>query len=381
MLTSLIATAATIVSGASVQTGPPPAEPQVFQSEGMDLYIEEVLKIDGVIWAVDSVDTSTLIFTERSGRLNLLRLDDFAVTPIVGAPAVRAEGSGGLFDVMVDPDFADNGWIYMTYVKQVGDGSATAVTRGRLQDNKLTELSDLFVANNTSTEAAHWGSRVIMDRQRYLYITVGDRHVPDNAQDLSSHGGKVIRLHADGRVPDDNPFIDREGAAPEVWTYGHRNPQGLTLQPGTGTVFEQEHGPTGGDEINILVKGTNYGWPVITYGENIWGGQQAEGTARKGMEQPAKYWVPGVAPAGMTFYKGQRYEGWHGDLFNGTLRGQILRLRLDWGAVISEERLLPESVDRIRDIAEGPDGLLYIATESGRIARIQRSNHENARPD
>ncbi len=358
-----------VVTGASPQTGAA-RPPEVFVSEGMRLSVEEVLQIDSVIWAMDFIDQSTMIFTERNGRLNLLSLDDREVTPIEGGPNVQVSDSGGLFDVFVDPEFANNQWIYLTYIKPVGDGSATAVARGRLVGTRLTELRDLFVANNASDESAHWGSRVVMDRQRYLYITVGDRHIPDNAQDLASHGGKVIRLHEDGRVPADNPFVGREDAAPEVWSYGHRNPQGLTVQPLTGSVFEQEHGPTGGDEINLIVRGRNYGWPVITYGDDIWGGQQAQGSSAPGMEQPLHYWKPGNAPTGLTFYRGARYPEWQGDLFSGTLRGPVHRLTLDWATVIDEERLLPNAVDRIRDIVEGPDGLLYFATESGRISRF-----------
>jgi glucose/arabinose dehydrogenase len=357
------------VTGASPQTGAPPP-PVVFESAGMRLTVEEVAKIDGVVWAMDFIDQSTMIFTERSGQLNLMSLDDWTIAPIAGAPVVQTSDSGGLFDVTIDPLFADNGWVYLTYIKPLGDTSATAVARGRLKDGRLTDLEDLFVANNDSDELAHWGSRVVMDASRYIYITVGDRHIPNNAQNLASHGGKVIRLHEDGRVPADNPFVDRDDAAPEVWSYGHRNPQGLAVQPGTGVVFEQEHGPTGGDEINILAKGRNYGWPVITYGENIWGGQTAAGTAAPGMEQPLHYWKPGNAPTGLTFYRGSRYPEWQGDLFSGTLRGQIHRLTLDWEDVINEERLFSGAVDRIRDIIEGPDGLLYFSTESGRISRI-----------
>ncbi len=336
----------------------------------MALAVEEVLKINNVIWAMDFVDGNTMIFSERAGQLNLLALDDFSVTPVAGGPDVFKSDSGGLFDVMVDPEFTDNGLIYMTYVKPVGDGSVTALARGRLQGNEIIDLMDLFVANNDSTEAAHWGSRVVMDPDRYLFVTVGERHVPDNAQDLKSHAGKVIRLDENGNVPQDNPFVGRDDAAPEVWSYGHRNPQGLTVQPGTGLVFEQEHGPTGGDEINVLVKGANYGWPVITHGTKIWGGQKPEGTSRPGMEQPAIVWAPGIAPAGITFYTSDRYPAWQGDLFNGTLRGKIVRLTLDGERVINEERLFPDSWERIRDIAEGPDGLLYFATEAGRIYRI-----------
>ena len=229
---------------------------------------------------------------------------------------------------------------------------------------------DLFVANNASSEHAHWGSRVVMDADRYLYFSVGDRHVPDNAQDLASHGGKILRLHDDGTIPESNPFFGRDGTAAVVWSYGHRNPQGLVIHPDSGRLFEQEHGPTGGDEINIIEKGRNYGWPVITYGENIWGGYKAAGTAQPGMEQPVKYYPDSIAPSGFTFYFGARYPKWNGNLFSSTLRGHLNRLVLDENASIKEERLLNDWLERVRDVAQGPDELLYLATESGRIVRI-----------
>ena len=358
------------MTAVSAQTWRPAVPPETFESEGMRLAVEEILKIDNVIWAMDFLDGNTMIFTERVGQLNLMDLEDFSVTRIDGVPETFQSASGGLFDVMVDPNFGENRFIYLTYVKPIGDGSATAAARGRLRGHELTDLEELFVANNASAEAAHWGSRVVLDHERYLYITVGDRHVPDNAQNLASHGGKVIRLHEDGRVPDDNPFVDRTDAAPEVWSYGHRNPQGLTVQPDTGMVIEQEHGPTGGDEINIIMRGANYGWPVVTYGENIWGGQKAEGTSKPGMEEPFRYFVPSIAPAGMTFYTGDQFPEWRGNLLNGSLRGKIVRLTLEGQSVTGEERLFPNSWERIRDVAQGPDGLLYFATEAGRIYRI-----------
>lgn len=343
---------------------------KVFESEGMRLELEELIHTDDVVWAMDFIDSDTMIFTERKGRLKLLDLKTNKVTPIRGGPEVFHEGSGGLFDVLVDPDFDANGLIYLTYIKPIGDGSTTALARGKLQGSELIDVEDLFVANNVSDDPAHWGSRVVIDEDRYLYMTVGDRHVPNNAQDLQSHGGKVVRLSDDGSVPSDNPFVGRDDAAPEIWSYGHRNPQGLVIQPETGLLFEQEHGPTGGDEINRIKPGKNYGWPVITHGTNIWGGQTASGTEKAGMEQPFRYWQPGIAPCGITFYSGDRYAAWHGDLFNGTLRGYLTRLVLDDKKVINEEKLLEDWRERIRDVAQGPDGLLYLATESGKIARI-----------
>jgi glucose/arabinose dehydrogenase len=279
--------------------------------------------------------------------------------------------SGGLFDVLVDPDFAQNRLLYFTYVKDVGEGrSAIALARAKLVGTEVVDTVDLFVANNPSDDHAHWGSRVVMDEQRYLYMTSGDRHVPDNAQNLLSHGGKVLRLHEDGSAPADNPFAGRDDVVPEIWSYGHRNPQGLAIHAQSGELYEQEHGPTGGDEINVIEKGHNYGWPVITWGEDIWDGQEAEGTEREGMEQPLKYFLPGIAPTGVCFYWGERYPAWQGNLFSATLRGHVDRLKFEGRQVREEQRFLADWRERLRDVVEGPDGLLYFATESGAIARL-----------
>jgi glucose/arabinose dehydrogenase len=356
-----------VTTAASVDTS---AGSTNFESEGMNLRIEDVAQTGNVIWAMDFIDASTMIFTERQGRTRLLRLDTGEIRDVDGGPDVFAFDSGGLFDVLVDPEFETNGQLFWTYIKKVGDDSVTAVAKGRLQGDRIVDLQDLFVANNGSSDHAHWGSRIVIDRDRYLYFSVGERHVPDNAQNLASHGGKILRLTEQGGVPSDNPFAGREEAAPEIWSYGHRNPQGLAIQPESGRLFEQEHGPTGGDEINVIEKGKNYGWPVVTYGTDIWGGQQATGTASPGMEQPVKYFDPSIAPSGMTFYYGDRFAAWQGNLFSSTLRGHLNRLVLDGQVVVSEERLLNDWTERVRDVAEGPDGSLYLATESGRIARI-----------
>jgi glucose/arabinose dehydrogenase len=356
-----------VTTAASVDTS---AGSTNFESEGMNLRIEDVAQTGNVIWAMDFIDASTMIFTERQGRTRLLQVDTGEIRDVDGGPDVFAFDSGGLFDVLVDPEFETNGQLFWTYIKKVGDDSVTAVAKGRLQGDRIVDLQDLFVANNGSSDHAHWGSRIVIDRDRYLYFSVGERHVPDNAQNLASHGGKILRLTEQGGVPSDNPFAGREEAAPEIWSYGHRNPQGLAIQPESGRLFEQEHGPTGGDEINVIEKGKNYGWPVVTYGTDIWGGQQATGTASPGMEQPVKYFDPSIAPSGMTFYYGDRFAAWHGNLFSSTLRGHLNRLVLDGQVVVSEERLLNDWTERVRDVVEGPDGSLYLATESGRIARI-----------
>ena len=336
----------------------------------MRLRVEQIAKRPDVVWALDFIDADTMLFTERGGRVGRLQTRTGDVTYLAGAPAVFAEGSSGLFDVLVDPRFAENGFVYFTFVKRTGEVSATAVARGRLDGDGFVEVRELFVANNGSDEHAHWGSRVVMDSSRHLFISIGDRHVPENAQRLDSHGGKILRLRENGDVPADNPFVGRDDASAEIWSYGHRNPQGLAFQPNTDRLFENEHGPTGGDEINVIERGRNYGWPVITYGSNIWGGRKAEGTARDGMEQPVKYFPESIAPSGLTFCTGKRYPDWAGDAFSSTLRGHLNRVSIDGSRAVGEERLLEGWPERVRDVAEGPDGWMYLATESGRILRI-----------
>jgi glucose/arabinose dehydrogenase len=359
------------VSGATPVAGDTQSEQIIVEAGDQRLVLEEILRTGEVIWAMDFIDADTMIFSERIGRLKLLDLETAEVTSLKGGPVVLQTPSGGLFDVLVDPDFAQNRLLYFTYVKDVGEGrSAIALARAKLVGTELVETTDLFIANNPSDDHAHWGSRVVMDSQRYLYMTSGDRHVPDNAQNLLSHGGKVLRLHEDGSAPADNPFAGRDDVVPEIWSYGHRNPQGLAIHAQSGELYEQEHGPTGGDEINVIKKGHNYGWPVITWGEDIWGGQEAEGTEREEMEQPLKYFLPGTAPTGVSFYWSERYPAWQGDLFSSTLRGHVDRLKFEGRQVREEERLLADWRERLRDVAEGPDGLLYFATESGAIARL-----------
>ncbi len=364
-----------VVSGASQPAGTG-ADRITFVSAGMNLVLEELVSTGHVIWAMDFIGPRTMIFTERQGAVRLLALDTGRLGELGGGPAVMVADSGGLFDVLVDPDFSKNQLIYFTYVKGLGDPgsrSTAAVARSRKHGDTLTNTVDLFVANNPSADHAHWGSRIVMDNNRRLFFTSGDRHVADDAQRLGSHGGKVLRIDEDGHVPKDNPFVGRPDAMPEIWSYGHRNPQGLAIQPGTGLLFEQEHGPTGGDEINVIENGKNYGWPVITHGKDIWGGQLPEGTEKAGMEQPLRYFTPGIAPTGIAFYAGNTLPGWQGSVFSSTLRGYVVRLELDRGVVTAEERLLSAWGERIRDVAQGPDGNLYLATESGKIARVVRA--------
>jgi glucose/arabinose dehydrogenase len=328
-------------------------------------------------WSVAFLPDGRMLITERPGRLRLVGKDGkLDPRPIDGLPANIVEhGQGGLLDVAVHPKFAENGWVYLSYAARDGSGVGTEVARGKLVGDRLTEVQTLFRMQPKSGGGRHFGSRLVFDRDGYLFITLGDRGEQDRAQRLDDHAGKIVRLHDDGRVPADNPFAQRPGAKPEIWSLGNRNVQGAALHPRTGALWAHEHGPQGGDEINVIRAGVNYGWPVITYGANYGTGTKiGEGTAKPGMAQPIHYWVPSIAPSGMAFYDGERFPRWKGDVFVGALRDQILvRVKLDGEKVLKEERLLKGTFGRIRDVRAGPDGLIYLLTDEsdGKLIRLE----------
>lgn len=322
-------------------------------------------------WSMAFLPNGDMLVTERPGRLRIVRDGALLPTPVAGVPEVLAQGQGGLLEVAPHPEFATNQWLYLTYSKPVDDGTTgtTALIRGRLVDDALVDVEELFEAQ--SRGGGHYGSRIVFDGNGYLFASVGDRQAPPQgdleahpAQDLSNHHGVVVRLHDDGRIPDDNPFVGQAGALPEVWSYGHRNPQGLALDPSTGNLWSTEHGPQGGDEFNMIQPGANYGWPVVGYGVNYRSGSAIhEGTMREGMENPAHFWVPSIATSGLMFYTGDRFPEWRGNAFAGGLGGtQIARLTMDGDAVVAEETIL-QGLGRVRDVREGPDGFIYVAIE------------------
>ncbi len=300
--------------------------------------------------------------------------------PVPGVPAVFARGQGGLLDIALHPDFATNHILYLSYAKPVEGGSTTAVARARFENDRLSDLQDIFVADTRG--AGHYGSRLAFDRAGFLYVTVGDRQAPPSgnleahpAQDISNHHGTINRLYDDGRVPTDNPFVDRAGARPEIWSYGHRNLQGLMIHPETGELWATEHGPQGGDELNLIQKGHNYGWPVIGYGVNYGVGAPIHATtSREGMEQPVFFWVPSIATTAVMVYTGDRFPGWKGSFFVGGMAGQQLaRLTVDGHKVVNQETLVRDQ-GRIRDVKQGPDGFIYLAidgTVSTPILRLE----------
>ena len=325
-------------------------------------------------WGMAFLPGGDILVTERPGRLRLIRGAKLQRRPVGGVPNVVARGQGGLMDVIAHPRFADNRLIYLSYAAKGRDGVGTHVARARLEGDKLTGLRVIFAALPRNSGGVHFGSRMVFGRDGLLYITSGERGESADAQKLTTHTGKVIRLTDTGAVPPDNPFVGRAGAKPEIFTFGHRNPQGIARHPATGRIWAVEHGPKGGDEINILAPGTNYGWPVITYGRSYIGFSIGEGTHKPGMAQPIKYWVPSIAPSGMAFYTGAKFPGWTGSLFVGALALQHLnRLTLKGDKVIGEERLLREWDKRIRDVRNGPDGYLYILTDEdpGALVRLE----------
>ena len=317
-----------------------------------------------------------VLVTERPGRMRLLNTRNGTDSVLEGLPPVDARGQGGLLDVVLHPQFADNAWVYWSYAEPDAlGGNSTAVARGRLDGTRLRDVQVIFRQAPKFASTYHFGSRLVFARDGRLFVTLGDRNARrDDAQVLSNHHGKIVRIEADGSVPRDNPFVGHASARPEIWSYGHRNVQGAALHPATGELWTHEHGPQGGDEVNVAEAGKNYGWPVITYGAEYGSGRKiGEGTHREGMEQPLTHWVPSIAPSGMAFVTGNRYAGWQGSLVVGALRGQLLvRLQLEGRKVVRQERLLTGLGERIRDVRQGPDGWLYLLTDSdeGRLLRL-----------
>lgn len=314
-----------------------------------------------------------ILITEKSGTVRLYR-DGLLPGAIGGGPESVENGQGGLLDIALHPGFETNRLVYFTYTGRDGISTGTELARARFTGRAFEGLEVLFKALPKGWGGRHYGSRLIFDRTGHLFMTYGDRGDRDAAQDLGAHQGSIFRFTADGRVPGDNPFAGKAGARPEIYSYGHRNLQGAVLHPDTGVLWTHEHGPQGGDEVNIIRKGANYGWPVITYGEEYGGGPVSEHTALPGMEQPVLYWVPSIAPSGMAFYTGDKFPKWTGDLFVGALRGSHLRrVSLNGDKVLGEEALLGELGERIRDVKNGPDGYLYLLTDSGngRLIRLE----------
>jgi glucose/arabinose dehydrogenase len=321
-----------------------------------------------------------MLVTERAGRLRVIRNGALDPQPVPGVPAVRAAVLGGLLDVALHPRFAENRLLYLAYTKSREDNlTTTALASGHFDGKALSGLKEIFVANNWSKSTTNYGGRIAFDRNGFLFLTVGERQEPERAQNGRDHGGKVLRLRDDGSVPADNPFVGKPDYAPEVYSLGHRSPQGLAVHPVTGAIWENEHGPLGGDEINIVLPGRNYGWPLVTFGNDYDGKRLTETTSRPDLEAPFMYWVPSIAISGIAFYTGDRFPAWKGNAFVGAMfegrtrgTGHLQRITFNEGRPIQREPILTELRQRIRDIRQGPDGDLYVLTDedNGAVLRI-----------
>ncbi|MGE0117797.1 MAG: PQQ-dependent sugar dehydrogenase [Dongiaceae bacterium] len=315
-------------------------------------------------WGLAFLPDGRMLVTERPGRLRIAAPDGRLSEPLADVPEVLDRGQGGLLDVTLDPAFATNSTIYLSYSEPGSDGAGTAVARARLTDGGLQDVAVIFRQQPKVDARIHYGSRLVFARDGTLFVTLGDRGMRAQAQNLQSHLGKVVRIDTNGGIPSNNPFAGRADALPEIWSYGHRNVQGAALDPATGQLWTVEHGARGGDEINRPEAGRNYGWPVITYGVDYSGARIGEGTAKPGMEQPIHYWDLSIAPSGMTFYTGDAFPAWRGDLFVGSLKfGYLARLDIEDGRIVREERLLEGLDERVRDVRQGPDGNLYLLTD------------------
>ena len=326
-------------------------------------------------WSVAFLPDGDILVSERPGRLRIIRNGVLLDSPVRGLPQIRALGQGGLLDLLPHPEFAQNRILFFSYSASLDNEVTTHVARAMLEDDTLKDVTVLFRAEPASAGRIHFGSRLGLDRQGHLYISVGDRGQMQRAQKLDDHAGKILRIHEDGRVPDDNPFVGHENAWTEIYSYGHRNPQGMAVHPQTGEIWTHEHGPRGGDEINIIRPGVNYGWPVVTLGIDYTGFTIGDGLKHMpGMADPLHHWTPSIAPSGMTFYTGDAFPAWKGDLFVGALSHRHLaRLKLAGEVVIEEERLLEDLRLRIRDVRNGPDGNLWLLTDHdpGQLLRLE----------
>jgi len=336
------------------------------------LKVEEVHKAQDVVWGLCFLSPQEILFTEKQGRLSQMDLKTKKVTLISGVPLVSPHGQGGLMDVQTHPDFSKNGLIYFTYaVKNKEKSWTTRIARARLKKNKLEDLQVLFTAEIDSDAGEHFGSRIAFDRRGHIFFGIGDRGQRELAQSLAHYNGKIIRLNEDGSLPKDNPFVGDKSARPEIFSWGHRNPQGMARHFETGEIWSNEHGPRGGDEVNRIVAGKNYGWPIVTYGREYWGPKIGEGTEKPGLEQPFYQFTPSIAPSGLMIYSGKLFKNWKGHFFSSALALQHLnRLEIQGGEVVKEEKLLTDLKERFRYVVEAPDGAIFVTTDSGRIFRL-----------
>lgn len=355
------------------------ADTQQFKTQDYTVNAEQITDSLQHPWGMEFLPDGRILVTERPGYLRIIE-DGKLSKPVRGLPDIQAFGQGGLLDVMLDPDFSANQTIYLSYAGPGQGGVSTEVVRAKLGNNELTNVKRIFALEKKTDTGYHFGSRLQFDRDGYLYISLGDRGDMDRAQDISDHAGSLIRINKDGSIPEDNPFVNNANAKPEIYTYGNRNMQGMAMHPVTGDIWAIEHGPQGGDELNLMKAGTNYGWPVITYGVNYVSATKiGEGTEKEGMAQPIHYWVPSIATSGLMFYDGELFPKWKNNAIVGSLKfGQLARLTMQDNKVISEERILDNELGRIRDVMQAPDGSIYILIDhqNGKLYKITPVNDQ-----
>jgi len=351
---------------------------QRMRTDKVEVVVETVARDLQNPWSIAFLPDNRMLVTERPGRLRIVSIDGKVSAPLGGVPKVHAKGQGGLLDVALSPGFSQNRLVFLSFAEERGEGRAgTSVARGRLNEagTALENTQVIFRQEPPHTGNNHWGSRLVFDRGGNLFVTLGERFdLRDQAQNPANLLGKLVHITPDGKPAPDNPFLNQKGTRPEIWSIGHRNVQGAALNPTTGQLWTAEHGARGGDEINIPQKGKNYGWPIITYGVDYSGVKIGEGTAKAGMEQPVYYWDPSIAPSGMAFYTGDKFPAWRGNILVGALAGELLaRLEVNGDKITGEERMLQNLGERIRDVRQGPDGFIYLLTDSaqGRVLRMR----------
>ncbi len=335
-------------------------------------YTTEVVVPNLIIpWGMTWLPDGSMLITEKSGTL--IHYKNGVKTDIKNVPEVYLRNQGGLLDIELHPEYEKNGWLYMTYASKEGTekGGFTAIMRAKLQGNELTNVEKLYKGGPNTTKGQHFGSRIEFDNDGFLYFSIGDRGNRDeNPQDITRDGGKIYRLNDDGSIPKDNPFVNKTGAKKAIFSYGHRNPQGMAINPIDGKIWVHEHGPKGGDEINAITKGVNYGWPIITYGLNYSGTSITDITSKEGMEQPIYYWVPSIAPSGMDFVTSDVYPDWKNDLLVGSLKFNYLELVELTDNIVTGRKKIVEDIGRVRNVRQGPDGYIYVAVEDKGIIKI-----------
>ncbi|HEY0770589.1 MAG TPA: PQQ-dependent sugar dehydrogenase [Sphingobacteriaceae bacterium] len=323
-------------------------------------------------WGMTWLPDGRMLVTERAGEILIFNKDKFTGQKLEGVPTVYKQGQGGLFDIQLHPKYKENGWIYIAYAKPGPEGGSTAIMRFKLKGNALTDQQEIFRTTPLTKSGAHFGGRIIFDKKGYLYFSSGERGTKPNSQDLGNDLGKIHRIYDDGRIPQDNPFVGKAGARPSIWSYGHRNPQGMVYDSKNDIIWAHEHGAKGGDELNLIEKGANYGWPLTTYGVNYDGSVISEFKEKEGITKPVHYWVPSIAPCGMVLVTSDRYKGWKGNLLIGALaKTHVARIQLKGKEFAGEEKLL-ENVGRVRCVAQSPDGYIYVLTEgSGLMLKLE----------